>query len=206
MKKLFALILALAMLFALAACGSEGTAELTRGTVTGSRYESSFLGIGCELDESWHVFSDEELAELMNVGVEMYSDPEKYRSLIESADVLQDFNASDGSGASVNIVFQKLSGASRLVDEDQYRDLSASALETTFTDAGLSNVAVVKNEIDLVGVTRPGTLATGTMYGLGFYSQQIYIKGSGYMAIITISSFHEEDIAALTGCFFALDK
>lgn len=207
MKKLFALILSLAMLFALAACGSsESTPELTRGTVNGSRYESSFLGVGCELDSSWTVSSDEELAELMGQAVENLENPDKYQKMLESASIIQDFNAVHSSGASVNIVFEKLSGANRLLDEDQYCDLSIPTLETTYTDLGLNDVKAEKNEFSFAGVTHPGSLTTGTIYGISYYCQQIYIKNGSYMGVVTITCFNESDIAAIAGYFYALDK
>ena len=87
MKKILVLFLALAMILALAACGAAGKGDptLVRGTVDGLNYQNESLGLGCTLEGDWHVFSDEELAEMSGTTAEIFNDPEKYQKLLESS-------------------------------------------------------------------------------------------------------------------------
>ena len=91
MKRVLAMIMAAVMMLSLCACGAKTEAEIRGqvtaagesaaeaesageaaaeaeaelGTVNGGRYESSFLGIGCELDENWSYYSQEDMASLL---------------------------------------------------------------------------------------------------------------------------------------------
>lgn len=213
MKKtlvLLVLFLALAMILALAACGAAGKGDptLVRGTVDGLNYQNESLGLGCTLEGDWHVFSDEELAEMSGTTAEIFNDPEKYQKLLESSNVIQDFNATHTSGANINIVFERLNAiGNALLSEEQYQELAVTTLEKTFSDmAGVSDVTVEKQIYSIAGTPHPGTLTVAATANGNYYSQQVYIKTGKHMAVITLSSFFEEDPPFMLGFFYGLEK
>ena len=97
MKKLFALLLAAAMVLSMAACGSQkddqaggavtpgvtGDAVPDMGTVSGGTYTNRFAGISCTLDDSWYFYTDEQIDELNGFVRESTSD-EELKTRLES--------------------------------------------------------------------------------------------------------------------------
>ncbi len=78
MKKWLALLLAMMMAFALAACGNtdnkgNDAKEFARGSWAGNVYTNDSLGLTVTVPENWEIADDEELAELMGLTVENLS-------------------------------------------------------------------------------------------------------------------------------------
>ena len=151
MKRIIATLLMLLMLLSLCACGKseseirgqvsdvaetpaeeepaeeaveEEAAEAQVGSVTGGRYESSFLGIGCELDENWVYASQEEMAELLGVTADMFED-ESYAEAMKNADMFYDMYAIVADGTtSINVLVQNLGLIyGTVLSEEEYVEL-----------------------------------------------------------------------------------
>ncbi len=211
MKQALSLLLALCLTLALAACGSsdgQNASVLTKGSVDGFRYENESLRLGCELDEDWYIYSDEELAALIGESLEAYKDPEKYKQLVERADLIQDFNAVYLNGASINILFEKLNAIGNvLYDEEEYRNTAVDELKKSYLQiSGVSDATVTANDFSLAGSSHPGTFSAVTTGNGTLYSQQTYIKVGKSMAVITMSSYFDTDIEVMADLFFPLGE
>ena len=78
MKKWLALLLAMMMVFALAACGNtdnkgNDAKEFARGSWAENVYTNDSLGLTVTVPENWEIADDEELAKLMGLTVENLS-------------------------------------------------------------------------------------------------------------------------------------
>lgn len=92
MKKFLSLLLAIAMLTALCACGMG--AELSRGTVVGDVYQSEYLGLKFEKPSSWVYSTDEEIASAINVAVDTLLD-ENFAKAMENNPTVYDMMVVD---------------------------------------------------------------------------------------------------------------
>lgn len=74
MKKWLALLLAMMMAFALAACGNTPKSEeFTRGTWDGNIYKNDSLGLVVTIPEGWYIATDDDLEAIMCLAKEMAS-------------------------------------------------------------------------------------------------------------------------------------
>lgn len=244
MKRTIALLLTLAMLFALCACGKteeeirgavtaiseepkaeeaapseteETTAESAEeapiedvevklGLVEGGRYESEFLGIGCELDENWTYASIEEMAQIMGMTTEVFAETD-YAESIKSAEMFYDMYAArtDGLG-SINILLQNMGllyGA--VISEEQYVDLSTESLSSQLESAGFANVEWERVELDFAGESRPGLKISSEIEGVPYYCTQVYIKSGSHIAVITLATYFEDTTESMADYFFAVE-
>lgn len=207
MKKAISLILALAMALALCACGGQsGGAEkqLQFGTVDGSRYENSFLGIGCELD-GWTYASQEELAQVAGLTADMFS--EDFAQKMENVEMYYDMMAvaPDGLG-SINIVIQNIGLVYSLAaSEEQIIASALTSLDSELAAAGFSNVTAEQNKVTFAGAEHAGLQLTANYMGVDVYEQQVYIKVGRYVAVVTLASYMTDATAGYADYFFALD-
>ena len=141
MKKLIAVLLAVCTVFALCACGAgkdiggavtsgEDDSSFQLGTINGGVYENSYLGVGISLDDSWSIYDEEQLAQLIGWTADQY-DNEKYAEQIENADLFYDLFASANDGlVSVNVVIQNLGLLyGTVMDEDKIVDMTLEQMD-----------------------------------------------------------------------------
>ena len=161
LKKWGALLLAAALLVTLSACSGgknirgnvtpvgttapETTVPETTepafavGSSSGNRYENTFLGIGCALDENWTFLSDEQIRENNAAAADMMA--EEYQEMVEAADVVYDMMANHQNEVdTLSLNMEKLSGAAKLVTEEQYAQLSLEGLESSLSSMGIENI------------------------------------------------------------------
>lgn len=216
MKRALAMLLAASMIFALCACGSgkqdvggsvsSAEPELQTGTVNGGVYENDFIGIGISLDDSWDIYDEEQLAELIGLTAEQYDD-EKYVEQLKNADMFYDFFASAEQGlVTVNIIIQNLGLIyGTVLDEDKIVDMSLEQMDEQLQSAGFANVSAEKNSIDFAGAERTGIKSSSVYQGADYFTQQVFIKHGKYMAIFTVSSFFEDVTGDILSQFYVVE-
>lgn len=240
MKKLFAIVLLLAMLLSLCACGKSeneirgqisapaesasgesapaeeaeepGLAEAAEnveaeaGVINGGRYESSFLGIGCELDENWTYASREQMIELLGTTSDMFNDTE-YEDAIKDAEMFYDMYAAVADGtASINVLVQNLGLIyGTVLSVEQYVDLSTQSLSEQLEAAGFSDVKWEKVELDFAGETRPGLKISSQVQGIPYYCTQSYIKAGNHIAVVSFAAYFEDSTEAMLDYFFPVE-
>ena len=216
MKRALAMLLAASMIFALCACGSgkqdvggsvsSAEPELQTGTVNGGVYENDFIGIGISLDDSWDIYDEEQLAELIGLTAEQYDD-EKYVEQIEKADLFYDLFASADEGlVSVNVVIQNLGLLyGTVMDEDKIVDMSLEQMDEQLQSAGFSDISAEKITVDFAGAERTGIKSSSLYQGADYFTQQVFIKHGKYMAIFTVSSFFEDITGDVLSQFYGIE-
>lgn len=204
MRKVTAMLLVLCMVLCLCACGSKDEeAVVQTGTLEGYKYENKFLGIGCELDESWTYASAEELAQMIGQTAEMFDDD--YADKLKDQDMFYDMMAVTEEGlVSINVVIQNvgiLYGTA--LSEEKYLELAEDELEEQLGSAGMENVETARITANFAGAERNGIHISSTIQGVPYYCTQMCIKQGQYIASISLCSFSEDIGAELMAYFYA---
>ena len=207
MKKMITLLLALAMVFSLAACGKSAdtpkTAELHRGTVEGNTYTSDFLNVTLTLDDSWEIADDEAMAQLSGMVVDSFSD-EDVKKQVENGSVIYDFYAMRSDGASLNIAIQKLgltNGA--LMTEDAFAEANLKQLPDVLASSNITVTDIQKTTFSFAGTEHAALTLTGTVQNIPLYETMSVVKIGSYVALITTATFYEDGTAELLNLFQA---
>lgn len=217
MKKLTAMLLVLVMMLSLCACGEKNVSgtvspqeeqtevDFQLGVTTGGKYESTFLGIGCSLDDSWSFASQEELAQMIGATAEMF-DNEEYAEQMKNTDMFYDMAAASDDGlVNINIIIQNMGLLYGMaLSEEKYIEISQEGLEEQLSSAGFTLEGVEAGTVTFAGQERSGLHITCTYQGIAYYCQQVYIKQGNYMSVITLASFFEDDTDAMLDYFYAV--
>ena len=127
MKKITSLLLALVMTFLLVAC--VGGVNISRGTISDDGvYRSESLSMSFTKPESWVYSTDEEIAELVNISVEMF-DNEDFEKALENNAAIYDMMAKDLlTSTNVIVGYENLKKSfSSNITEEQYLDTGRSS-------------------------------------------------------------------------------
>ena len=191
LKKLLALMLALSLVFALTACGSEPKGSVTSdnnststpaptaepektpepepeynvemGSMNGGTYENDFVGIGCKLDDSWTYYSEDEILQLNGLMVDSIEDEDLARQLSES-DSFYDMLATTDDGSSVNVVLENLGLIyGHTLDASGYLDIALESLEDQLPLMGINTTTCEKVSFDFCGSKADGIYIVGTV-------------------------------------------
>ena len=179
---------------------TEKEKELSRGTVDGNVYTSEFIGLSFTKPDMWVYSTDEEIAQLMDVGAEILNSS-NFSAEAAKLVTVYDMMARDLlTGNNINITFENLqkSAASNVTEEqylaafEQLMTNQASAMNYKFSDV---------SERTLAGQTFHHVKATGAYMGVEF-DQHVYIRKEGiYMIVMTLSIFDGSDIATYEAMF-----
>ena len=208
MKKLFAVILVIALLLSFTACGKkdEPKKEFIRGVITGNVYENEFLGLGVTLDENWVFYTDEEIAALYGLTNELLGDD--FEEYLKNATVIYDMQVTNKFDASnVNVNFEKLSAlgdvqtANMEIFVSSIMPTVANSLETI----GCTDVSYELCDIKLGDKTFEGAKTKATLSGLQLYQTVVCIKCDGYIANISVTSYLEDTTDSILKNFYTLD-
>ena len=210
MKRLVTVLLVIVMVFGMGGSAlaiGRSTDKIERGVIENNVYENAFLGIGCELDEDWVFYTDEEIAENNGIAVEMLED-EELQELLEENPTLTEMWATYEDGILVTGINIENLGLlyGMVLDEDAYIDLSLEGVERSIEAAGLEDDKAEKITIEFAGAERSAIRVTG-MYGgeVAFYQTQVCIKVGSYMALILLQSSDEDLTEELAGLYYALE-
>lgn len=221
MKRSTALLLALVMLLGFTACGTqseggavrrhkkatESTTEVSYnvediiGQIDGQRYENSFIGLGCQLDDSWMVESQENAALLLGLTGQLMDAAE----LIEQKGVFCDFYAlySDGY-SSINIMVQKENAITETMSDDAYLEAALASAYASLEAVGFSEIQSRLDTVEFAGQDRRAIRVTAIVGESPIYEAQIPIRRDGYIFSITAASFNEDLTEQFLSYFYKL--
>ena len=204
MKKAFTLFLAFAMVFTLAAISPAARAEdnFGTGTIQDNVYWNETMKIGCQLDETWYFYSEEEILEVNGMTAEALEG--EIAEMIENGGSITDMFAQNlETGATLNVVFQRVSLAdSLLYNEKSYIEASIPTLEEAFAQMGIEDVAFTTQEMEFMGETHCVLLITGMYSGVPIYEQVAVVKDGRNFTVVTVFSVLEGEAEEVLSCFF----
>ena len=218
MKKILALILALATLFSLCACGGTpsedeirgkqvtdeiiGEDEFSIGSAKGTVYESKFIGIGCNFPEGWTFYDEEQMKKLNEQSADLLD--EDYLEALENASVVQDmFAISADSFSNINVSLEKVNPI-QLATLNVAKNFEANAetLTQTYTNAGISDVTYEIGSVTIDGKTFTTFEIKANAIITTLYQTLIGIKCNGYLATIAVTSNDKDTMKDLMDCFY----
>lgn len=227
MKKLLALVLAAFICLCCAACGedvrgtvsqgsgsgsnasgtqsaSDEDAEFSIGSSSGGRYESKFLGIGCEFADDWKISSDDEIKAMNEQTLQLVGDD--YAEAIKNADVIYDMMATGPDGVSnVSVLLENLGLANvQLISEEEYIDSQADDLKGALESMGFTSVEYKKDNIQFAGSEKLAFKISASSDVVSIYEVQVYIKKGRYIAVITATSTTEAGALDILSHFYAV--
>ena len=210
MKKILSLALVIVMLMLMASCdylpfsrnstGNKNSGELSRGTITGRVYESEYLGLSFKKPITWKYATDEEIAESLNVGIDMFV-KDNFKEALENSPAIYDMMAVDNiTGSNVSIGFENLARSfSSNMTVDQYIDTlerqlkNMTNMQVTFPD---DYDAVTLGKTQFTRVVCKVKTATASM------DQAYYLNKEGkYMRYIIVTVANGYTIADVEEMF-----
>ncbi len=220
-KRILALVLTLTMVFALCACTSDDDVkgktepmatqtaapekELELGSVSGGKYENTYFGFGCELDDQWTYASEEELLSMVHATADLVDD-ENFKDELLNADMFYDMMAYFYDGATnINVIVQNIGAAyGALLDEDAIAEQTVKAIPEQLAAASMDVQSCEQVVVEFAGADHAGILIHSTINGSDMYQLQALVKVGKYVAVVTMSSPLEENIDAMLGFFYAV--
>lgn len=221
MRRILALLLVLVMAFSFTACKNEnvrgeikndtsdaevsGEKEFSLGIANGNVYENKFIGIGCQLDDNWSFYDDEQIKQLNNLVTDAVGD--ELASQIENADIIYDMYAIHSNGMNnININLENVGLAyNTAVDIEEHFEKAMPSVKEALGNMGYANlnhelvtVKIGKKEFDAVKII-------SEINGIKMYQLQICIKSGKYLASITFATFNEDTTDEITECFYIVE-
>lgn len=203
MKKIIALILAVICVFGLCSCDEKKIKDtienLTRGEVNEHVYVNESINITFTKTENMVYATDEELAAMMNIGLETLTDN---KALFEQAKLatITCFLAKDvATGNNVVLVMEDLSKNSFTnITTKQYYEAVKSQLQAqtsvNYTIGETSTAKIGGETYDVLSLTAKANGMT--------MSQNMYIRKVGkYMVCITITSVDGTEMSTFEAMF-----
>lgn len=204
-KSLLIIFLIASMLFVLTGCGKEeektiddNTAneqpaqeqkvEFSMGEWNNNVYTNDFLGLTFNLPEGWTYSSDEQIAEMMNLGAEFLNDDQKVAAEVAKLTSAYYMVANDpNTGNSVSIISEK--PAMEFTTEYYLNQVKTQlgAVESMSYEIGdISKEKVAGREYDII-------TATTTISGIEFTQKYYVYKMDKYFVSIIATSVTGED-------------
>lgn len=205
MKRLFTLLLTLAMILSLAACSQPPEPEFTLGTVSGLTYENSFIGIGCTLDSEWTYYSEEQIKEMNNIASDMAG--EEFKEQVKNATIVYDMLAVHSNPLrNININLEKVDPVQlALIDLADNLEKSFPSIEQAMKNMGYTNIVHEISKVKIGDEEFDCLNNEAEINGIKIYQTVISIKCHGYIASISIGSDSKEDINTILGYFYTVE-
>lgn len=246
LKRIAALLLAVALLCGLAACGGEAQPEATEvettaatepsttepettepetteaptetepettenealsgldlGTVDGNTYTNETLGLRCELDANWYVYTEAELASLMGVVADTLSDTDIGDAVENNQGVTVFFAMDTATYGNLNIAVSKNSMYS--LSEENFIALMVPQMKPLLEQSGFENVTCTEAEFEFAGQNHTGIDITATVQGMTVYERQVYLTVDSCMYVVTVTAYEENGAQPMLDTFTALN-
>ncbi len=184
----------------------DSTEFLSMGTVEGKTYRNEALGVGCTLGEDWEFADEDYIRELNQWGQDNLS--EDVQDLIRKTERITDMLAMSGTGTeNVNVQIQNMHRLyGRLLSEKAIVDSTIEAMQSSdmLQGAGYEEAEITGITLTFLGEEHSGIYITGTAYGQPIFQKEVLLRHGGYMAVITATSFLEDNTDEILSRFFAL--
>lgn len=200
MKKLLALLMTLALLVGVTACGSNeipatvmGEKSFGLGSVDGLTYKNDFIGIGCNLGSDWSFYSDEQIRQMNNQTTALAG--EEYEALMANTNMVYDMMAvSSNQLDNISVILEK--STEEAVAAFDLRTTYAALFPTikqSFENMGYTGITYQFAPITIDGKTIE-CVTSSANYGYGImYQRQLMLPLSGgYVATVTVTTFDND--------------
>ena len=169
------------------------------GVVGEEGYVNEYFGVGFDLPEEWSFYTDEELAEMMNVTVQVIQD-EEFQELMtksmEDGNAVTNMAAKDSLGLhNVNMRVTKMTDDSLLsFSEETILEMLTAPVKEMLESAGYEDLELEIGEVEFAGQTKPILYITGRFYNIPMYQGELLLLGEEYYAVLTFTSAMENEL------------
>ena len=167
------------------------TTDISRGEWNGNQYVNEFANIKFNLPSGWSKYSDEQIAQVMNVGVELLNDDQKKLAELAQSMVIYGMVANDDTTkANVSVLLEK---PTMKITPESYATSLKQQLEA------VSSIQYKVNET----ATEEYTALTSTASVSGVeIGQSYYIRAEGdYIITIIVTTTGEGQLDTILKCF-----
>ena len=182
---------------------NEALSGLDLGTVDGNTYTNETLGLRCELDANWYVYTEAELASLMGVVADTLSDTDIGDAVENNQGVTVFFAMDTATYGNLNIAVSKNSMYS--LGEENFVALMVPQLKPLLEQSGFENVTCTEVEFEFAGQTHTGIDITATVQGMTVYERQVYLMADSCMYVVTATAYEENGAQPMLDTFTALN-
>lgn len=172
------------------------TTDISRGEWNGNQYVNEFANIKFNLPSGWSKYSDEQIAQVMNVGVELLNDDQKKLAELAQSMVIYGMVANDDTTkANVSVLLEK---PTMKITPESYATSLKQQLEA------VSSIQYKVNETATAKVgSEEYTLLTSTASVSGVeIGQSYYIRAEGdYIITIIVTTTEEGQLDTILKCF-----
>ncbi len=232
MKKILAIILSVLLVFSLTACAGEDDVrgeinpgsseqssnndpkgdqndttgstekEFDTGSVSANKYENKFLGISCELGAGWTFMTDEQIRQNNETALGLIG--EEYAEAIKNATTFTDMMAVHSNQTdTLNITFEKLTGANLVLTEEQYVNLSKDSLKSALENMGMTNVTLTTGKETFAGENHPYIEISAQYNGVPVFERVAIVKCQNYMVNIVACTWQTNNCKSILNAFKA---
>ena len=182
---------------------NEALSGLDVGTVDGNTYTNETLGLRCEMGDSWYVYSEAELASLMGVVADSFSDSVIGDAIENNQSVTVFFAMDTTTYGSINIAVSKNDMPS--LSEENFVALMVPQMKPLLEQSGFENVTCTEAEFEFAGQTHTGVDITATVQGMTVYERQVYLMADSCMYVVTATAYEENGAQPMLDTFTALN-
>lgn len=172
------------------------TTDISRGEWNGNQYVNEFANIKFNLPSGWSKYSDEQIAQVMNVGVELLNDDQKKLAELAQSMVIYGMVANDDTTkANVSVLLEK---PTMKITPESYATSLKQPLEA------VSSIQYKVNETATAKVgSEEYTALTSTASVSGVeIGQSYYIRAEGdYIITIIVTTTGEGQLDTILKCF-----
>lgn len=225
MKKILALVLAVAIVFVFTACAenkdirgdqtvngsivednnsASSEAEFSLGSTDGLTYENKFIGLGCELDSGWAFYTDEQIKQLNNVVTDMAG--EEYAEAMKNASIVYDMYAvSNNQMDNINVNLEKINAVQLAVlDIAQNFKNVFPTLKQSLENMGYTNISYEVGTLKIGDRDFTSLNTTAQINDINMYQTIIAVKCNGYLANITVTTFNDNNVSDILAKFYTV--
>lgn len=204
MKKFFAGLLVLSLLLTmLVGCGGSSSDANSddptglEGTISGNVYTNSKAGFSLNLNSDWTIATEEELASILDLTADMFTDSEVKNALEANGTATVFYASENTTGSTVNVTWEKVGLAGYLLTADSYIDSALTNLESTLSSAGFSNMVVNKDTATFAGKSCPAIVLSADYSGVPIYEIIVPVVSGTYVCCVTICTLYTNDCAQI---------
>ncbi|HBP38616.1 MAG TPA: hypothetical protein DD640_07740, partial [Clostridiales bacterium] len=185
---------------------ATGENDFALGLTNGGTYSNTFVGIGCDLDDNWTYYSDEQIREMNGIATDMIDD-EELLEMLEESEIVYDMLAVSSNGFdNININLENLGLVyGSVLSESGYVDVAIGPLEKVYADIDASVLSLEKGTIQFAGAEHYAINVHVTVNDNDLYQKIICLKAGNYMCNITISTSFADRTDEIAALFYSLD-
>ena len=183
---------------------------LSLGRIQGGTYTNEYIGLECQLDDSWEFFSAEELQQMPELVAEALEGSALEETLDKYSQItdIQAECVDDMTG--FNIIYRKMSMEERLwyigkSDEDVINELlkQQELMAESYAQAGMEVQEMGSQEVNFLGEKRTALYTYCKIGDVDYYILQIFENDLGsYAVTMTFNSFVENNAQQVMDLFY----